>query len=501
MDDVDIGSDDSYGRRQVWNAPAIPQPLSSKESTKSERRVFMREYQKYPKQINALQCTGSSPFAMPVGACMDPFSKRRIAMFDLNKDHNLVTEAEWIAWFHAAFEEDPQDLDVLKKRLSAAIRFDTKILDAESRVGRMLDDLMRVLEQYHQEWVLHLEGKMVVEVMARAIRPDTLKSAVQKQLQLQRNKALKSDVFRFVNWLRQFSAGFQFYVGLEEASPAPPKSYTTDKGGRGKGKDGGRGDGPKEGGGKNPPKIPLAAESDVAGDKGCAGRSAQRLLDAMVKNRQERVKVLADKSSRRSTNRGVMVEGVVRVENILLDTGADVNLVFPYGVTAAPLTVLRLATFGKLLSIRHDTASSIDDIISRPVMEVLGFSVDDLLVEARQQKSEWDVSDGIPASNMARCATPEVVVPKIIGASEESRRKTRDSDLAVLMAKADEAQGSGRDTVDKQHLTALLRKHVDVFREDLSDDPPVKVEPLKVRIKPDATPVKCGMRRYPPAHV
>ncbi|ETW05444.1 hypothetical protein H310_03209 [Aphanomyces invadans] len=84
----------------------------------------------------------------------------------------------------------------------------------------MLDDLIRVLEQDHQEWVLHQEGKMVVE----------------KQLQLQRNKALKSDVFRFVNWLRQFSAGFQLYVGLEEASPAPPKPNITDKGGRGKGK-------------------------------------------------------------------------------------------------------------------------------------------------------------------------------------------------------------------------------------------------------------------------
>ncbi|ETW05443.1 hypothetical protein H310_03208 [Aphanomyces invadans] len=85
MDDVDMGSDHGYGRGQVWNAPAIPQPPTFKGSTKSERRVFMREYQKYLAQINALQCTGSRPFAMP---------KRRIAMFDLNKDHNLVTEAE-----------------------------------------------------------------------------------------------------------------------------------------------------------------------------------------------------------------------------------------------------------------------------------------------------------------------------------------------------------------------------------------------------------------------
>ena len=47
---------------------------------------------------------------------MDPFSKRHIALFDFNKDHKLVAEFEWIAWFYAAFHEDPQDLDVLKKR-------------------------------------------------------------------------------------------------------------------------------------------------------------------------------------------------------------------------------------------------------------------------------------------------------------------------------------------------------------------------------------------------
>ncbi|RQM30009.1 hypothetical protein B5M09_012453 [Aphanomyces astaci] len=55
-----------------------------------------------------------------------------------------LAEKEYrVAWFKSAFEEDPQDLDVLKQRLQRAIHFDTKILDAESRVGRMLDELGR----------------------------------------------------------------------------------------------------------------------------------------------------------------------------------------------------------------------------------------------------------------------------------------------------------------------------------------------------------------------
>ncbi|ETV63603.1 hypothetical protein H257_19468, partial [Aphanomyces astaci] len=56
-DDTDMGSDGGYGRTapQVWNAPALPQPPTFSGSTKAERGNFMREYQKYLGQINALQ--------------------------------------------------------------------------------------------------------------------------------------------------------------------------------------------------------------------------------------------------------------------------------------------------------------------------------------------------------------------------------------------------------------------------------------------------------------
>ena len=45
-----------------------------------------------------------------------------------------------------------------------------------------------------------------------------LQAAIQKkkQLQLQRNKPLRADVFRFVRWLRTFAAGYQMYGGVED---------------------------------------------------------------------------------------------------------------------------------------------------------------------------------------------------------------------------------------------------------------------------------------------
>ncbi|RHY00487.1 hypothetical protein DYB36_013175, partial [Aphanomyces astaci] len=138
-----------------------------------------------------------------VYVCIDVFTKKRVSMWDIaNRDYRGVTEIAWAAWISKAFEEEPQDLEVLKKRLTTAIRFDITILDADSRIGKMLDNLMRALERDDQAWFLDQEGKTVVDIMVKAIKPLGLQKSVQRQLALQRNKALKSNVYRFVDWLR-----------------------------------------------------------------------------------------------------------------------------------------------------------------------------------------------------------------------------------------------------------------------------------------------------------
>ncbi|RHY87801.1 hypothetical protein DYB35_009209, partial [Aphanomyces astaci] len=200
-------------------------------------------------------CVGSKQ-----GSCNDPFSKRRIALFDFNHDHNSITNDEGVAWFKSAFEEYPQDLDVLKQRLQRSIHFDMKILDTESRVGRMLDELMRSLEQDHQGW-----------------------PAVQKQLH--RNKALKSDIFRYVNWVRTFAAGHQLYAGLDDESKPSPTAKTVEapRGGRPQvpRREGGREDAAKNNGrvgGKSETIVPKNAEPSAK--KGClkCGEMSHRVV-------------------------------------------------------------------------------------------------------------------------------------------------------------------------------------------------------------------------------
>ncbi|RHY17404.1 hypothetical protein DYB32_010527, partial [Aphanomyces invadans] len=78
-------------------------------------------------------------------ACVDHFTKCRVALWDFNRLCDEITESEWIAWFSRAFEEEPRDLDTLKRHLA--------------------------VEHDNQEWVLKDEGKVVVGLMVKAAKP------------------------------------------------------------------------------------------------------------------------------------------------------------------------------------------------------------------------------------------------------------------------------------------------------------------------------------------
>ncbi|RLO06458.1 hypothetical protein DYB28_002131 [Aphanomyces astaci] len=85
---------------RTWEAIAVTAARCHKFGTRRDpstadifgldqgRKTLLREYHKYLGQINALQCNGWRP-SMPVSACMDPFSKRRIALVDFK--FNCVT--------------------------------------------------------------------------------------------------------------------------------------------------------------------------------------------------------------------------------------------------------------------------------------------------------------------------------------------------------------------------------------------------------------------------
>jgi hypothetical protein len=321
---------------------------------------------------------------------------------------------------YGSFDEDPVDLDVLRKRLTAVIRFDTRLMDANSRVGYMLDELMKALEQDHQEWVLYLEGKVVVDIMTKAIKPTAQRDAGQKQMALQRNKPLKTDVFRFVKWPRTYAAGCQMYLGLDEdvklpVPPNPPKPAANPKGGS-EGKPGG-------GGAKPDAPKPKTGEKPRA-KLGClkCGSTEHRVADCpdVKPGEAERLQAPVDAARCCPRRRCAHQQCVARLwrgcecrfEGRYGCTRASERCdgrqrrIYPNGKGAKPLEMTRHVRFGAVTLITtcgplvlrrlqawiDDTASSVKLIVRRPVMEILGFSTDDLLDEAHSKNAEWDVS-------------------------------------------------------------------------------------------------------------
>ncbi|RHY25889.1 hypothetical protein DYB32_008026 [Aphanomyces invadans] len=141
-DDKSIGASD----RMAYNAPAIPQAPKFNGSTKAERRQFMREYNQYQEKVVVLQTTTTKPLVMPVSTCIDHNTKKRTGMWELGKPADSVTETEWVAWMRLSYDVLPSDLNAIRARLRGSAKFDLTIVDIDSRVGKMLEGLMKTLE-------------------------------------------------------------------------------------------------------------------------------------------------------------------------------------------------------------------------------------------------------------------------------------------------------------------------------------------------------------------
>ena len=77
-------------------------------------------------------------------------------------------------------------------------------------------------------------------------------------------------------------------------------------------------------------------------------------------------------------------------------------------------------------------------------------------------------------------------------ADEESTRKV------ALEESVTDVVAQGLSVSKAERLRGVLHRHFNAFRRALRDDPPARVEPMKVTLKPEATAVKVKPRRYDP---
>ncbi|KAE9329883.1 hypothetical protein PF008_g15840 [Phytophthora fragariae] len=161
-------------------------------------------------------------------------------------------------------------------------------------------------------------------------------------------------------------------------------------------------------------------------------------------------------------------------------------------------------------------------IVGRPIMKILGYSTDELLVRARDAQTEWELAGAddttaptaegtTPLQRVCRlqAAAMETSVPSVAASEDVERYETRTAFptvapevLADLIRTLEQrfkvATEMGLVLEPQARLKAILRTRQDVFRLQFGDDPPVRVAPLQVRLKPGVTPTKSQPRRYSP---
>ncbi|RQM28417.1 hypothetical protein B5M09_011143 [Aphanomyces astaci] len=88
---------------------------------------------------------------------------------------------------------------------------DTKIRDAESRVGRLLADFYQKLEQLDVAHPPEQEPKQSAKILMASIRQVQLKATVERQLTREVNMAYKTDVKAFCRWLVSLLNNFMLF--------------------------------------------------------------------------------------------------------------------------------------------------------------------------------------------------------------------------------------------------------------------------------------------------
>ncbi|ETN01924.1 hypothetical protein PPTG_23990 [Phytophthora nicotianae INRA-310] len=478
---------------------------------------------------------------MPVGACVEDERRRLIAMFGICKPIDAITEADWIDYFWEGRITGELDFDKVKTLMSRKLVTDVSLTDADSRVSKLAHAMYQVLETENMEWMF--------------------KKTVKNELARESNKPLLKDVVAFIKWLR---ASCKEYLRWEPASQSSvPVAKSS---GRKTEKSAGKSPHTEES--KPPPRTRtcLKCGSEAHRVKNCPHAATGEAEDLLRKWREARpgktpveakgsapvhaIKALHLEETPIEPSSACMarVENVLDIHDVLLDSGADVNVASRglvdqlqrngaavreaqcpprqlatfdgsrFDVTQRVIfNVIQLRTTAGPLLLRNTRAWVFEEetskpvlVLSRPVMEHLGYSADTILARACDTRQEWDLQElgggersasinlirDNSLSDSARLDTTDLRV-----ATPELDGKQGDQVAAILQERVEEAAIAGLREAEVEQLRLLLLEFQDVFRTSFGHDPPVRVEPLRVRLREGATPVRTNARRYPPAHM
>lgn len=107
----------------------------------------MKKYEAYRRQLTALETAFFRPVRMPLGACVEGERRRLIAMFDICKPLDEITEGDWINYFWEGRVIGELDFDRVKVLVRSKLAMDTQLTDADSRVSKLAHEMYQLLEK------------------------------------------------------------------------------------------------------------------------------------------------------------------------------------------------------------------------------------------------------------------------------------------------------------------------------------------------------------------
>uniref|UniRef100_H3GWP3 Reverse transcriptase domain-containing protein n=1 Tax=Phytophthora ramorum TaxID=164328 RepID=H3GWP3_PHYRM len=554
------GQDEESGVQYVMsNAPALPAAPKYSGSTLQEKREFMRAYQTYVHALSAFHTATTKPYIMPVSACIEERTCNLICMYELNKDPSGVSEAEWVAYFLEALKPEQEDYTAIDEAMKS-LKLKTTFPDAKSRMGQLRADMHKILDQHNKEQkklVQYLVAALEPENFREAIRK-RLSLDQHKDMRKDVVSCYKWILELLMAYLQWNPSGSK-----PNRAPARPQNGPATTAASGTNRRQTPFSRPPQAAthwrksdigippaeppqkGPRPPGMPKVVrqrpqvrpeEIDALIHAWKTSRSASKTHMRRVQATRLALDVPAEtveKTGARGEDDGTTVAHIsdLPVPASLLDSGADDSLCSTtplYPVGGGTLEVSRKVRFEEVtletpagpLMLRglvcwideNDKSHALT--ISRLVMKRLGYSTPKLLADAKVRSDEYhldemDLSEAADRKFTRMHAIMRNKTEEYFEADEVDDLVTTPSLIAeidqqgvqaVSAAKVQEAREAGLPSDCVETLQQLLVRYCDIFRLAFGNDPPIKVPPLKIRLKQGARPVKAKARRYPPLH-
>ncbi|GMF29091.1 unnamed protein product [Phytophthora fragariaefolia] len=169
----------------------------------------MQQYEAYTIALSAFQTPANQPFVMPVMACIDGDTRRRIAMFEFGCAPETITDEQGVQYFLEANVPVARDNYLTIDEAMKSLRMNVKLKEAQSRMNQLQADMYKILEAPNLgDDMFRKAPRRIVGYLLEALQPAGFQEIVRHQLTMESNKESKKQIVPFCKWVTTMLAQY-----------------------------------------------------------------------------------------------------------------------------------------------------------------------------------------------------------------------------------------------------------------------------------------------------